>query len=118
MTAIGEGDCTFRIAYANPADSNFSFEEYAKTNGLIISIPIQVGGDKRDKNEKFGCNEETENCALYNEYGITPKVIKKFNIMGYQAWMRAFTTTEGLFVWLPQAIMWTRASRGSVRAAE
>ena len=32
--------------------------------------------------------------------------------------MRAFTTSGGLFVWLPQAIMWTRAINGSVSAAE
>ena len=32
--------------------------------------------------------------------------------------MRAFTTPGGLFVWLPQAAMWTRAKNGSVAGAE
>ena len=32
--------------------------------------------------------------------------------------MRAFTTPGGLFVWLPQAITWTSAKNGSIRAAE
>ena len=36
LTAVGEGDCTFRIAYANPDDRSFSFDEYANSNGLII----------------------------------------------------------------------------------
>ena len=38
--------------------------------------------------------------------------------MGTQAWMRAFTTPAGLFVWLPQAIMYTQAKNGNIRAAE
>lgn len=32
--------------------------------------------------------------------------------------MRAFTTPAGLFVWLPQAIMYTQAKNGRIRAAE
>ena len=37
--------------------------------------------------------------------------------MGVQAWIRAFTGPH-LFVFLPQAIAWTRMRNGSVRAAE
>ena len=50
------------------------------------------------------------------EYGLSDKAIRRFNIMGAQAWMRAFTTPGGLFVWLPQAIMWTKARGGNIAA--
>ena len=30
LTAIGEGRCTFRIAYANPEDRSFSFDDYER----------------------------------------------------------------------------------------
>lgn len=40
LTAIGEGECVFRIAYANPDQQDFSFDGYANSNGLIIQIPI------------------------------------------------------------------------------
>ena len=33
--------------------------------------------------------------------------------MGAQAWVRAFTTPGGLFVWLPHAIMWTKVKNGN-----
>ena len=32
--------------------------------------------------------------------------------------MRAFTTPGGLFVWLPQAILWTKAKNGNKNAAK
>ena len=101
VTALAQGDCTFQIAYAVPQDF-VSFEDYANVNGLIISFPIEVGGENsEDKSEKVECNSELENCSLKSQYGITEKVEKHFNQMGYQAWMRAFTTPGGLFVWLP-----------------
>ena len=34
-------------------------------------------------------------------------------MMGAQAWLRAFTTPGGFFVWLPQAVMWTKAKNGN-----
>ena len=46
LSAVGEGQCTFRMAYANVADRNFSFEEYAKGGGLLIKIPITVGSEE------------------------------------------------------------------------
>ena len=55
---------------------------------------------------------------MKNEYGITKHVEGRFGLMVSQAWMRAFTTPGGLFVWLPQAITAKRAAQGSVRAAE
>ena len=51
------------------------------------------------------------------EYGLSDKSIRRFNMMGAQAWMRAFSTPSGLFVWLPQAIMWTKAKNGNKNAA-
>ena len=31
------------MAYAKAGNSAFSFDEYERTGGLVISIPIQVG---------------------------------------------------------------------------
>ena len=46
LSAVGEGQCTFRMAYANVADRNFSFDEYANDGGLLIKIPITVGDEE------------------------------------------------------------------------
>ena len=88
------------MAYAKVGNSAFSFDEYERTGGLVISIPIQVGESSAEQ--------------VYQEaYGLSPKAIKSFNLMGAQAWLRAFTTPGGLFVWLPQAIMWIKAKNGN-----
>ena len=34
------------MAYANVADRNFSFDEYAQGGGLLIKIPITVGDEE------------------------------------------------------------------------
>ena len=39
-------------------------------------------------------------------------------MMGAQAWLRAFTTPGGFFVWLPQAVMWNKAKNGNTNAAK
>ena len=38
-------------------------------------------------------------------------------MMGAQAWLRAFTTPGGFFVWLPQAVQWLKAKNGNANAA-
>ena len=38
-------------------------------------------------------------------------------MMGAQAWLRAFTTPGGFFVWLPQAVQWSKAKNGNANAA-
>ena len=40
ITALDKGQCTFRIAYANPGTGAFSFDDYSKNGGLVIQIPI------------------------------------------------------------------------------
>ena len=52
------------------------------------------------------------------ENEITKKVESRFRLMDSQAWMRAFTTPGGIFVWLPQAIVSVRAQQGSLVAAQ
>ena len=105
LFAIAEGSCTFRMAYARPSETAFSFSEYQKSGGLVIQIPIQIG-------------ELSEEEVRQLEYGLTQRAEKHFKLMGAQAWMRSFLTPSGLFVWLPQAIIWQRAKDGNLRAAQ
>ena len=73
----------------------------------MIAIPIEVGKDAKDPEALVECENEYEYCDLKRNFGISKRVEYRFELMGTQAWMRAFTTPAGLFVWLPQAIMYT-----------
>ena len=63
LTAKNYGECTFRMAYVRPWEFS-TFEDYAKKNGYIISIPIRVlveGGDS-DSGADPDCDPSIEEC--------------------------------------------------------
>ena len=49
LSAINAGKCTFRLAWADSFDRDFSFDEYEESGGLVISIPIEVDGTSVDQ---------------------------------------------------------------------
>ena len=43
LIAIGEGLCTYTMAQARPGEAYADFNDYRRSGGLVIKIPIQVG---------------------------------------------------------------------------
>ena len=111
MTADGNGECDFRIAYAR-AWEFVSFEDYENQSGTIITVPLRVTGQDDDDDDEDDCDPTDENCAT------SKKQKKAFNIMGAQAWLRAFNGPIDFAVFLPQAIFWTLAKNGKENAAD
>ena len=50
MTADGNGECDFRIAYARPWEF-VSFEDYERQNGTIIKVPLRVTDEDHDADD-------------------------------------------------------------------
>ena len=112
LTATEPGACTFRIAYANPAQFT-TFDDYENRNGLIISIPIEVGDAEED--DIVFCDYKLEDCDLKSEMDITKRTERMYKLMGASAWMHTFTPF-GLVTWLPQAITWVKSGRDLLAA--